>query len=303
MNRPEAAPQHRPEAHARLRCWVDGLAFWSPALPGWPEARAAFLDGAAMPDAPSARPGATLLGSNERRRAPDAVLLALEVAQAAALDAQQPLDSITSVFTSAHGDLPVVDALCRTLAADPLLLSPTRFHHSVHNAASGYWALASGSHAPSTALAGYDSSFATGLLEAFSQCHADQQPVLLVGCDTGACGALASTNASRGLLGVALVLAPAPSARSRWHLQLRLHAGPAPRADALRSAAAQALSDNAQADALPLYEALARTDTAGADAAGDRLRVIATQTLTLRLGAAAHLQLVLTPVNVPGPVG
>ena len=62
-------------------------------------------------------------------------------------DAGHDAAALASVFTSAHGDLPIIDALCTTLAGDPLLLSPTRFHHSVHNAASGYWAIGSGSRA------------------------------------------------------------------------------------------------------------------------------------------------------------
>jgi hypothetical protein len=58
---------------------------------------------------------------------------------------------------------------------DPLALSPTRFHHSVHNAASGYWAMASHSMAASTALSAFQNSFAAGLLEAATQCAADEQ--------------------------------------------------------------------------------------------------------------------------------
>ena len=100
----------------------------------------------------AARPAPALLAANERRRAPDTVLVALEVASQALLhagfsaadssedsaeDSASPHD-LASVFVSSHGDLPITDALCTTLASNPRLLSPTRFHHSVHNAASGY---------------------------------------------------------------------------------------------------------------------------------------------------------------------
>jgi hypothetical protein len=84
------------------------------------------------------------------------------------------------VFTSAHGDLAIVDALCRTLAHNPLLLSPMRFHHSVHNAASGYWAIGCRSHEASTAVAAGAHSWAAGLLEALTQTAADERAVLLV---------------------------------------------------------------------------------------------------------------------------
>jgi hypothetical protein len=246
--------------------YIDAVALWAPTWPDWAAARTALRGEVAAPGdggtgnaaagVPGRRPAPAMLAANERRRAPDSVVLALEVAGAAVAASGYDPATLASVFTSAHGDLPIIDALCTTLASDPLLLSPTRFHHSVHNAASGYWAIGSGSHAASTALAAFDHSFAAGLLEAACLCAADGQPVLLVAFDTGATGALASVNRSRGLLAVALVLAPSPGPRSRWALQWQTQAGPA-QAPPLRTAAARALADNAMADALPLVQALA----------------------------------------------
>jgi hypothetical protein len=239
--------------------WIDGVALWAPALPGWAVSAPALADDAApLPAcAPATRPAPALLAANERRRAPDGVLLALEVAAAAATMAGADITTLPSVFTSTHGDLAITDAMCRTLATDPRLLSPTRFHHSVHNAASGYWAIAAQSAAASTALAAFEASFAAGLLEAASQAAADDTPVLLVASDTEATGALASTTASRGLLALALVLAPRPGPRSRWALRWSLCAGTAPQ-PAPASRAGRALAANASAAALPLLEALAR---------------------------------------------
>jgi hypothetical protein len=237
--------------------WIDGMAFWSPTLPSWQLAAQALRgESVAAPNLKLNRPSPTLLAANERRRAPDTVLLALEVAAAASAHAGHDVTGLASVFTSAHGDLPTTDALCTSLAADPLLLSPTRFHHSVHNAASGYWAIAAGSRAPSTALSAYTHSYAAGLLEAISQCTAEQRPVLLVAYDTQACGALASVNTSQGLLALALVLSHKASPASLWTLEWSVSTG-AGQAPALRSAAAQALAHNAMADALPMFEALA----------------------------------------------
>jgi len=236
--------------------FIDGIALWSPALPGWDAARGALRGGALPPPSATRRPATGLLGANERRRAPDSVLLALEVAQAAVQASGHDAATLASVFSSTHGDLAIVDALCTTLAEDPLLLSPTRFHHSVHNAASGYWAIASGCRRASSAVAHFGHAFAAGWLESAGQCAADGEPVLLVGFDTEACGALASTNRSRGLLGVALVLSPQRGPRSSWRVDWALHAAAA-EAPPLRSAAARALADNAMADALPLFEALA----------------------------------------------
>jgi len=265
-----------------LTAWIDAVALWSPRWPDWQAACAAFraadeepaacLDPGAPPLA--ARPAPTLLPANERRRAPDSVLVAMQVAQTAVAASGREASSLASIFCSAHGDLPIIDALCRTLAADPMLLSPTRFHHSVHNAASGYWAIAACAHAPSTALAAYRHTFACGLLEAMAWCGAERTPVLLVGCDTEACGALASVNTSRGLLGLALVLAPERGKLARWRLDAGL--GMAQPAATPRSAAARALQGNAIADGLPLFEALA---------GGSRFR------LALPLGPASGLDL------------
>ena len=273
--------------------WIDGIAWWSPALPGWDLARAALRGEAVAAQPPVARPAPALLAANERRRAPDAVLLALEVASQALAASGHPASAVASVFASTHGDLAVTDALCKTLAADPLLLSPTRFHHSVHNAASGYWAIGSGSAAASTALASFNETFASGLLEACVQCTADLQPVLLVAYDTEASGPLRSVNRSRGLLAVALLLAPVRGNTSGWCLewsvqQVAVQAPPphsaAARAQtlALTQALTQALADNASAGALALFEMLA----AGAGGA-----------LSWPLSSALALQATLRPVT------
>ena len=236
--------------------YIDGIASWTPTLADWPAlAQALRNDSTPQPDTMPQRPTPTLLAPNERRRAPDSVLMALHVAQQAVVASGREMSVLASVFASAHGDLPITDALCRTLAENPLALSPTRFHHSVHNAASGYWAMASHSMAASTALSAFQHSFAAGLLEAATQCAADAQPVLLVAYDTQATGPLASVNSSRGLLALALVLAPAPGPASQWLLDWHLGspAAPAP----LRSTIARKLSRNASGDGLPLLQALA----------------------------------------------
>jgi Beta-ketoacyl synthase, N-terminal domain len=129
----------------------------------------------------------------------------------------------------------------------------------VHNAASGYWAIAAGARAPSTAVSGHGASFAAGLLEAACQCVADARPVLLAGFDTDARGALASVNRSRGLLGVALVLSPQRSVRSQWSLDWTSASGPHAAAAPTTLAA---MADNAMADALPLFEVLGNAQAA-----------------------------------------
>jgi len=286
---------------APRRCFIDGLALWSPSLPGW-DVSAPALRGGPAPAAATGRPAPAVLAANERRRAPDSVLLALEVAAAALAMSGRHAADVATVFASAHGDLPITDALCKTLAADPRLLSPTRFHHSVHNAASGYWAIGSGSTASSTALAAAEGSFATGLLEALTQCAADRCPVMasvsqatsitghlsltqcaadrcpvmLVACDTEAIGPLRSVNSSRGLLAVALLLAPEAAGPASWALDWHTVPG-AVAVPAAQSTAGQTLQANASSPALPLFEALARGQAA-------QLAWPLSATVALRLG-------------------
>ena len=168
-----------------------------------------------------------------------------------------------------------------TLATQPTAVSPTRFHNSVHNAAAGYWTIATGCHAASSAVTAFDSSFAAGLLEAATQCAADQGPVLLVAFDVPAVGALASVTRSVGLLAMALVIAPtgAGGGTDGASFAASLVSGPT-RAMTLRSAAARAVAGNAMADALPFFEALALGPNGTLD-------LPLSPTLALRLTSAA----------------
>jgi hypothetical protein len=236
--------------------YIEGVALWAPTLPGWEMARAAFRDEGPAADPPQRRPSPELLPSAERRRAPDTVALALVVASRAVAQSGHAAADLASVFTSAHGDLGITDAICSTLVSAPTLVSPTRFHNSVHNAASGYWTMGTGCMQASSAISAFKHSFAAGLLEACVQCAADERAVLLVGYDIEACGALACTAESRGLLALALVLAPARSERSVAALEWSLASGPTAPVS-LRTTAARALAGNAMADGLPLFEALA----------------------------------------------
>src|SRR3546814_16767116 len=64
--------------------------------------------------------------------------------------------SLPSVFASTHGDLPIMDYMCATLASEPRTISPTKFHNSVHNAAAGYWTIGSGCMHARPAVSAFD---------------------------------------------------------------------------------------------------------------------------------------------------
>ena len=229
---------------------VAGIGFWADGLPSW-EAALCFVRDGTRPEGAPARPSPGLLAPNERRRAPETVAVALQVAQAACADAGLDPAALPSVFASTHGDLAITDYMCETLAGSPADISPTRFHNSVHNAAAGYWTIGTGCVKPATALSAYRASFAQGLLEAMVQLATGSDAVLLVAYDTAARGPLGGQARSAGLLGGALVLVR-DGAGTR--LSATLAAGDAPPGDGRLARHAR---ENAMAPMLPLFDALA----------------------------------------------
>ncbi len=231
---------------------VLGIGAFADGLPDW-AAMAAFARGeAGLVEGAPKKPAPSMLPANERRRAPDSVLLALRVAEAACEHAGTDPAALPSVFTSTHGDLAITDYMCATLAAAPTEVSPTKFHNSVHNAAAGYWTIGVGCHAPATAISAFDASLAQGLVEAALQIAIDGGPVLLVAYDSPAGGPLQHTSKSEGLFGLALVLDRADG--SGLTLSPRLDSGPI---EAANGPLIEATARNAMAPAARLAQALA----------------------------------------------
>jgi hypothetical protein len=233
-----------------LTARITGIGFWSPGLPSWDAARTFAAIGTLVPDAPT-KPQPHLLPPNERRRAPESVAVALEVAQAACVAAGCDPKTLPSVFASTHGDLGITDYMCTTLAEDPAAISPIRFHNSVHNAAAGYWTIGNGCLAATTAISAAEASFAQGLVEALCQLACGEQAVLLAAFDTRATGPLAAVSRSDGLLGGALVLTRDGRGPQ---LAARIEDGPAP---AAAGPLARHGAGNAMAPMLALFDALA----------------------------------------------
>lgn len=205
-----------------MRIHVEGIGVWSPQLADF-DALRAWIAGAPTP-APGTRPPATMLPANERRRAPESVLLAIEAAgQAVAMSGRQASD-LACVFGSAFGDQAITDYMCETLARAPTELSPTRFHNSVHNAPAGYWTIATACHAPSSAVCAYRDTMGAGLLETAMQVLADRKPILFVCGDVAGAGALAAMTGSTQAFACALVLAPEVSPRTVASLAVHVSA-------------------------------------------------------------------------------
>ncbi|MFN0038882.1 MAG: beta-ketoacyl synthase chain length factor [Burkholderiales bacterium] len=236
--------------------YVNGIGLWSPRLPGWEASRPILLGNVPGPDSDAARPAPALLPPNERRRAPDTVALSMEVASQACNQAGINPATLPCVFTSTHGDLAVTDYMCSTLASNPTLVSPTRFHNSVHNAAAGYWTIATGCGVPYTALSAHEFSFAQGLLEALLQLDASSD-VLLVAYDIEAKGLIAAVASSKGMLGAALVLSKQQSANTRAALRWEISEAGAASATAASPRNSALVAGNAMQACLPMMEALA----------------------------------------------
>lgn len=235
-----------------LSATLEGIGFWCNGLPSW-RAACDYARSGVLPETAPAKPSPQLLPPNERRRAPDTVAVALEVAMAACIAAGRDPQALPSVFASTHGELAITDYMAATLTADPRSISPTRFHNSVHNAAAGYWTIGTGCMAPATAITSLDASFAQGLIEALAQLAAGEEAVLLTAYDSAATGPLKTMWDSHGLLGGAMVLSNA-ARPGALRLRATLDAGEAP---ASAGPLARMAAGNAMAPMLPLFDALA----------------------------------------------
>ncbi|HYP64130.1 MAG TPA: beta-ketoacyl synthase chain length factor [Acidocella sp.] len=235
--------------------FIEGIGLHGPGLESW-EASAPVLRGEApYQDAPPSLPASPLLPAAERRRAPKIVRLALAAGtEAFCISGRSPAETAT-IFTSSGGDGETIHDILSTLATPPRELSPTRFHNSVHNAAAGYWSIATGATAPSTSLCAHDDSFAAGLLEAAAQATATGQPVALIAYDVPYPVPLARVRPIGAVFGVAFVLSPieGPASIARLSLALQPYAAPS-QAPALLEPLRRATP---AARSLPLLAALA----------------------------------------------
>jgi hypothetical protein len=162
---------------------VHGIGVLGPGLPNWPHAARVLSGQLGYSPARTELPPPAVLPPAERRRAGRLVRLALAVGAQATEAAGIAPRELASVFSSSGGDGDNCHEICVTLASQQRALSPTRFHNSVHNAPSGYWSIAYGCQAPSTALCAHDASFGAGLLEALMQLHSGERSVLLAAYD------------------------------------------------------------------------------------------------------------------------
>jgi hypothetical protein len=205
---------------AVLTAYVEGVGLLGPGFANWAQGRQCLDGSLPYQSARCVLPLPMALPSAERRRAGAVVKVSLAVGEqavaASGLDARQ----LPSVFSSSSGDAVNCHEICSMLASGDRLISPTRFHNSVHNASSGYWSISSSSMASSSVLCARDAGFAAGLLEAMTQCAVEDRAILLVVYDTEYPEPLFSKRPVPDTMGVALVLAPQRSERSLARITL-----------------------------------------------------------------------------------
>ena len=279
-----------------LAAQIEGIGLLGPGLDGW-TGSVALLEGRSkyIPQ-PTVVPIPDGLPPAERRRLGLVVKLALSVGLQAISRAGVEPDALPAVFASSGGDGQNCHEICQALSLDERMISPTRFHNSVHNAAAGYWSIATRSKAASNALCAFDVSFAAGLLEAVTQVVVDQTRVLLVAYDAQYPPPLFMKRSIPEAFGVAFVLAPLV-ARSRAAAQV---AAP-PRAGGPRAAsgAATELGEAAAAargsagyhSPQPSSGSLGRLTVRLADASADRMSNTDLEVLRASVPAARSLPL------------
>jgi hypothetical protein len=205
-----------------LQVYIDAVGVIGPGAGDWAAWRTILLDGAGYQAEKTVVPTLNVLPGAERRRVGSSVKIALASGLEALAAAQLDPSGVTTVFSSSGGDGENCHLICEALAGDDRLISPTRFHNSVHNAPSGYWGIASGAMLPSTSLCAFDASFAAGLLEAAVQCSVGNIPVLLVAYDTPYPEPLNGVRPISDQFAVGLLLTPSATARSLTGIGLKL---------------------------------------------------------------------------------
>ncbi len=239
-----------------LTCYIDGIGLLGPGFDGWPAGRTILAGETAYQPQKTMLPSPASLPPAERRRCGPIVKLTLAVGHEAAAAAGLDVAQLPTVFSSSSGDGNNCHEICEMLASDDRQISPTRFHNSVHNAASGYWSIATGAMAPSSVLCAFDASFGAGLLEAATQAVVDETTVLLIACDTTYPEPIRSVRAIPDEFALGLVLAPRRGPHSLARITIALSADDAGRMD---DGAIEAVRTGIPAArSLPLLRAIAK---------------------------------------------
>ncbi len=242
-----------------MRVFLSGVGVIGPGLPNWPSARGVLRGEADYVPEPPVLEAPDILSPRERRRSSPAIRLALGAAQEATERSGLPADDLATVFGSSNGNCTEIHNILESLATPEMLISPTRFHNSVHNSAVGYWCIAKGCHAPSTSVSSHDYTFPAALLKAAAQAVCEERPVLLNVYDHPYPKPLASKRHVGAPFAGAFAVSPEPASASLAEITLSWQAGAPPGGPIPEMAAplGELAASNPAARMLPLLEAIA----------------------------------------------
>ncbi|MHB8920453.1 MAG: beta-ketoacyl synthase chain length factor [Halothiobacillus sp.] len=242
-----------------MKVYVDSIGVFAPGIANWPQALSVFC-GEQPLDIHAQLPAFNMadLPATERRRAGKSVKLAVDLAAQAMASAFIDPTLPAAVFASTSGDTEVLTDICAALATNDRLISPMRFHNSVHNAASGYWTIAQQNRQPATAVALHNLTASAGLLEAATQVVSENIPVLLVIYDMPFPPPLDAAEPIAAMFGMSFLLQPARTPHSMAQLSISLSVAESQTVNVMANLELEALRTGvAAARGLPLLAALA----------------------------------------------
>ncbi|MFD1121227.1 beta-ketoacyl synthase chain length factor [Methylophilus flavus] len=217
--------------NSTLIAYIEGIGLIGPGLNDWASGSKVLAGLKPYQSAKTVIPVPELLPAAERRRASDIVKLTLATSLDALSQAGLTDSNLPSVFSFSNGDGLNCHSICEMLASDDREISPTRFHNSVHNAAAGYWSIATKTMATSSVLCAFDASFGAGLLDALTQVVVEGTSCILMASDTPYPEPMFSKRPIPDNSGIALVLAAEKSKQTVAQMTVSITHEPAGRFD------------------------------------------------------------------------
>jgi len=206
-----------------MQIYLDGIGILGPGLADWTSSQRILKGDQVWVESKMTPPTPNILSANEQRRGSETVKLALHVAQEAIDHSQMKPQEVGTVFASSDGDGTILHQLCTAVAAPVPQVSPTLFHHSVHNAPAGYWSIAHSVQLPSTSVSCHDGTFSAGLVETALQTIVETRSTLLVVYDTPSPPPLSQARPILAAFGIALVIRQEQSEQSIARLDISLY--------------------------------------------------------------------------------
>lgn len=238
-----------------LNAYIAGIGLLGPGFTDWPSSRAILCGLQAYQSSKTIIPAPELLPAPERRRASDIVKLTLATSLEAIAAASLQQEILPSVFSFSNGDGVNCHSICEMLASADRQISPTRFHNSVHNAAAGYWSIATKNMATSSVLCAFDASFGAGLLDALTQVVVDKTPCILMTSDTPYPEPIFSKRPISDNCGIALIFTPQAGSKTIAQIKVSITNDEANRFEDLGLEALRLAFPTARG--LPLLQAIA----------------------------------------------